>query len=444
MIHQTLKTLLIRSVLILLLMILGCSREEKVTIGQKKIVINFIDLGSPSEMKRMNALIKRFEQNHPRVKVRVEYPPSPSDVRQKILLATIGNMPLDIVYLNDTVFPEFVDKGCFEPLDNFIENDKSFNIDDFYSEAIECATFNRKIYSIPPLYGTYIAIYNKSLLKEQDIPYPRDGWSWEEFRETCKKLTIDRNGDGKPEQFGCLGTHIWVWLPMIFQNGGRIFDDNGRCVFNSREVVETFQFLKNMYIKDRVFVSHETFPGSVGMKSDYLFSTGRVAMMFTEDFGMTKNFPKELDWDIVAPPEKKGGKKYFHGGFWGYAITSRSRNKEPAWEFLKFLTSEEVVAEWIEGIKDGRFHSTGAPSRKSLRNEFLSILPDKHLESYLYCLQYPEFKLAQPWGKAAINEVSTKYNIMENVMGITHEDIQILLDDFTREVNKLIRKRIGD
>lgn len=82
----------------------------------------------------------------------------------------------------------------------------------------------------------------------------------------------------------------------------------------------------------------------------------------------------------------------------------------------------------------------GAPSRKSLKDNFLSIAPDKHLESYLYCLQYPEFRLAQPWGSAVVNEVSRKYNIQENLIGITHEELQTLLDNFAREVNQELRK----
>ena len=227
----------------------GCARKEETGVK----TLHFIDVNMPDEIERMNGVIKRFEQSHPGTRIKVDYVQPAAPVRQKILMYTTANAPLDIVYLYDTAFVEFINKKVFEPLNSFIDNDSTFDIDDFFPQAIECATFNDKIYSIPPTFGTQIIFYNKALFKEQGLSYPQDGWSWEEFGETCRKLTIDEDGDGKMEQFGCLSMEVWFWMPMIFQNRGRILDENGVCVFNSKEVFETLQFVKNMYTKDKVF-----------------------------------------------------------------------------------------------------------------------------------------------------------------------------------------------
>ena len=200
---------------------------------------------------------------------------------------------------------------------------------------IECAKIQGKLYSIPPVYGTVVCFYNKALFKKAGLPYPKDGWTWEEFRGACKKLTINQNKNNKLEQFGCGGIEFWDWTPMLFQNGGRILDTNGKCVLNSKENLATLQFVKDIYTKDRTVVSQATFPGAFtgggarAIGAGEFFGTGKIGLQFG-GLEFISNLPKELDWDMVAPPEKKGGKKYFHGGFWGYGITANSKNKKLA------------------------------------------------------------------------------------------------------------------
>lgn len=414
--------------------ITGCSKQEK----EEKIAIHFIAPNWADEIKRLNPIIKQFEELH-HIKIKVEYT---SDIPQRILLMKTSNLPLDIVYLYDTAFPNFVNKGIFQPLNEFIENDRSFDINDFYTSAIKCGTFNGKIYAIPPCYGTIPILYNKTMFNKAGVPYPKDGWTWEEFRETCKKLTIDSNRDGKPEQFGCLGMEGWFWIPMIFQNGGRVIDDSGKCVFNSKAVLETLQFVMDMYTKDNVFVTQTTFPGAFSgggnrsMGEDVLFATGKVAMIHA-DMSISKDFPATLDWDIVAPPEKKGGKKYFHVGFFGYAMTSNAKNKKLTWEFIKFLTSKEVVKDWVHGTKEKKWKIMGIPARKSLKNQIYILYPGKHMESYLYCLQYPEFSLAQAMGVPAWQQAEARYNFSDIVMGRIKGDLKTTLDKFKNQYENI-------
>ena len=406
-------------------------------------MLYLINPATPDDVKITDFLIKKFEKTHPGIKVKVDYVPA-GEVSQKILLRVAGNTPLDVVNLNDTAFPKFVENGVFYPLDEFIKNDPDFRLEEYHPSAIECAKIQGKLYSLPPIFGTVICFYNKTLFRKAGLPYPKDGWTWEEFRYVCQKLTVDQNKDGKPEQFGCGGIEFWDWTPMLFQNGGRILDENGKCVLNSKENIATLQFVKDMYTKDKSVVSQITFPGVFtgggrARGSGELFGTGRIGLQFG-GLELIKKFPSNLDWDIVAPPEKRGGKKYFHGGFWGYGIISGSKNKKLAWELVKFLTSKPVLEEVVDGVKKGKWTIMAPPSIKSLQRDFLlSVCPGKHIDSYFYCLQYPEFGLAHAWASAVFNEISGRYNIQENLMGITTGDLKTLLDNMTREVNARLR-----
>lgn len=423
----------------LIFLLYGCQKNK--TSPEK--VIKFLGPGSPEAIARMNPLLKEFERLHPGVSVKPEYPPGPNDIRQKLLIESAGGHSPDVVYLNDTYFPEFIKRGVFIPLDSLINKDKEFSINDFQPAALGIAKFNTgKLYSLPPNFGTYVIFYNKQMFKKAGLAYPKDGWNWEEFRETCKKLT-KRDENGKNKQFALTEWPVWGWLPMILQNGGQIINEKGQCVLNSPESLAALQFCKDLYIKDKVIASSLTFPSSTQMSSLEIFNGERAALVLG-DLGASFQFPKNIDWDMVAPPEKKGGEKYFHRGFWGYGITSSSKYQYLSWELVKFLTSEQVQKELISGIKEGRYRkigTVGMPTRRALEKDFLSLLPEKHLTSYSYALaQSPDFFQAQYIGTYPANEILNKYSIDDNLQGITKDNLQVILDKITKEINLALQK----
>jgi len=201
------------------------------------------------------------------------------------------------------------------------------------------------------------------------------------------------------------------------------------------------QFIKDMFVKDKSVVSRETFSEGVSMGSSMLFGVGKVSMLHT-DFSFSRTLPAGLDWDIVAPPEKTGGEKYFHGGYWGYAILNKSHEKSLAWEFIKFMTSEKALEYALAGMKEGKWAIMGSPSRLRMLQKWVDFYPDKNIKSYLYCLNYPEFRLAQPYGTAAMSETMSKYDLQNVLMSSEKEkDLKQMLDNIAIDYNKLIKEK---
>ena len=67
--------------------------------------------------------------------------------------------------------------------------------------------------------------FNKRMLKEagidEDEPYDlqkANKWTWTKFKEYCKKLTVDTDGDGKTDQYA-LASFSWDWYKAAFRDG---------------------------------------------------------------------------------------------------------------------------------------------------------------------------------------------------------------------------------
>ena len=78
-----------------------------------------------------------------------------------------------------------------------------FFFDEFYKPIFDVTNGianQDHYYAVPFALVNTVLYFNKDMFDAAGIAYPTDDWTWEEFREAAKKLTIDKNGDGTPDQ----------------------------------------------------------------------------------------------------------------------------------------------------------------------------------------------------------------------------------------------------
>lgn len=101
-----------------------------------------------------------------------------------------SNMALDL--------SELIERDGFDLVENFGEMAESFYVDG-------------KPYSIPTKLDQYGMVLNKDLFDEAGIEIPTE-WSFDEFREICKKLT---HGEGADKVYGV----FWNTQQDVYQSG---------------------------------------------------------------------------------------------------------------------------------------------------------------------------------------------------------------------------------
>ena len=127
----------------------------------------------------------------------------------------------------------------------------------------------------------YAIWYNKSLFAAANVPDPwtyvnSNTWNWNTFRDVCKKLTRDTNGDGK--------TDVWAFnaenpLSMfITTNGGKLIDTStspAKFAADSPQATEAIEYYKLLYGTDKVIPSSTS--GLPTAPFDQM-ETGKLAM----------------------------------------------------------------------------------------------------------------------------------------------------------------------
>lgn len=290
-------------------------------------------------LKIQQQIVDNYKKTHSNVNISIES--VPDQYGTKLLTQIAAGQAPDIFQIGDGDVSMFMKKGALEELTPFIKGGNGIKLDDYYQGVLDVGKLDGKYYTLPKDYSDIAVFYNKKMFDEAKVPYPKAGWTWEQFYETAKKLT-KKDGD-KYTQWGVKLPGGWVRaiLPMINSYGGSVISPDGSKLdgyMNSDGTVKALQMYQNMYQKDHISPSSTE---SEALKGVDLFVAGKVAMNITGRWPV-ENYKKnsELSFGVVQMPVGPSGAANTIC-YAGYGLYSKSSNKQAAWDYLKYLTGPE-------------------------------------------------------------------------------------------------------
>lgn len=328
------------------------TKEEKNTNP-----IQFTFWGSPYEKKVMEAAFAKFESE---TGYKVEGIHIPADYETKITAMIAGNQDLDAGYLGIPTAYKWHKDGILETMNDIMSKDETFKTDDLVDGAIVYGD-NDNVISLFTAIEGYSIIYNKTMFNEAGIQPPaadKDAWTWDEFVEVAKIMTVDNNGNNATdpnfdkESIKQYGVSIPLWFgpleAMFVKNDGVYVTDEGTTGWVEPEVVDVLQ-----KIQDLMYV-HNVMPTPIAKKalpaSSISLQTRKYAMVLTGQWDLN-SFAQIDGLDVDLSPVPTFGKSdTMLIGSGGMTIYKNSDNKEGAWELIKFLTNP---ANSIELYRDG-------------------------------------------------------------------------------------------
>lgn len=378
--------------------------------------------------------IEKFEKLHPEIKIHY-YSGIPKDDYEEWLARKIlkGDAP-DVFMILSEDFSHMVSLGLLENLDKEIQEDKSVEIRDYYETSLEAGKIDDRQYALPYETVPTLMFVNKTLLEKEGIPVPDADWSWDDLYRICKKVTKDLDGDGRLDQFG---TYNYGWLEALYSNDGKIFDPQGRkCYLTSERTEESVRFIQRI---------NELYQGEKVTRET--FDAGNVAFMplsFAE-YRTYKTYPykikkySDFQWDCITLPAGSMGDNISRVDSLLIGISSESRQKDMAWEFLKMLTNDREIQ--MELFR----YSQGASVLKEVTNskEAEEILKkdteksDKIIDHNLLnqvvmngrvVKEFPKYKEAMALAEGEVSKLYDSSTNVESALKITQRMVTNLLE----------------
>lgn len=324
--------------------------------------------GGDAQLKAIKNAIARFNQEYPNVTVEIAMDPISSgwgDYVTRVLSQYNAGNAYDVYGTAIETFKTFTSRGLFIPLDDYIAENPGYS--DFAPSLFEQSSYEGKTYFVPIGWNNIMINYNRALFRDAGVDNPQPGWTWEDFRETAKKLTV-RDGAGNVTQFGYeVPNQFFFVQPWFFSNGTSILTDDwtGSNMLDPK-VAESLQFLHGLIHEDKV----SPIPGKEMMDSQFM--AGQIAMISRGHWIVQNAVNAKLDMDVAIPPSNETDVTVI--GFGGYAVSTKSEHPELAKALVGELTSFETQKEEGEG-------GGGVPGRKSAAETeaFLAFPPSAHL-----------------------------------------------------------------
>ncbi|WP_059173429.1 sugar ABC transporter substrate-binding protein [Bacillus sp. FJAT-27445] len=384
----------------------------------KKTVLRFATWDAGNTLKIQEDIAKAFEKENKDVKVQVEAYGDGFD--QKIAASFGAKNPPDVMYMWDfTTYHQ-----SLEPLDGYTEEDSDLNMDDFYEGLFNYSKVDGKLYGMPAGFSTMVVYYNKKLYDEAGISYPQDGWTWDDFQENAKKLT-----DKSKKQYGFAVTSEpdpYDLQGLVWSNGGSFISDDGKNIdgiMNSKETVDALQMYGDM-VKEGIAVSTG---GANQQSASEIFKANKLGMLINGVWSVQGYKDAKVDFGTVMMPAfgSKPVKGLINSS--SISIAKDSKQKELAWKFVKFFSSEEAI----------KMRTADLPVRKSVVEE-TKVTEDPLYKPFYTMLEKadnsPAFLLNKNW-----NEVNRNLSAAINAAMIG-QDTKPLLDKAVKDSEKYLSK----
>ena len=291
------------------------------------------------------------------VKLQLEEVPF-GQLHEKMILdfaSKAGNYDL-VTPLTDWT-PELLRGEYLAPLDAYIAKDPPEDWPKAFPDALlKPQTANGKLYGLPCHDGPIMFYYRKDLFedpKEKADFKAKYGYdlapaeTWDQFLDQCKFFT-------RPDK-GLYGTVLaskqggqqlpYDFFIMLWSFGGQIFDSSYHPTFNSQEGIDALQFYVDLRNKYSVTPKASTTYDETENGPIYL--EGNAATMWHWSHIAVWSAMPDRSKIIgkngigLVPVAKKGIPHTTMLGYWYFAVSNASKNKEATYKAIKWLTNKE-------------------------------------------------------------------------------------------------------
>ena len=272
-----------------------------------------------------------------------------------------GKMP-DILLLNDNIPVEsYAAKGLFEDLYFYIDQDTELKREDYFQNVLKVHENNGELYCLPSRFIIYTVTG-----KTADVGNGT-GWTLQELKDVLA---------AKPE-----GTQVFSGMTRqemlyysIRMSGNQFIDwESGKCNFNTEGFISLLEFIKDFPEE----LPEDYWEKDMGMSWDEQLRQGKVLLDQTvlDSFSgynyLKKAFFGEDITMIGFPSENKKGSAI--GANIKLSMSSKSKNQDGVWQFLRYFLTEEYQEKdnygWPLSLKQAELMAQKAQKKPTYEDE---------------------------------------------------------------------------
>ncbi|WP_249897893.1 ABC transporter substrate-binding protein [Paenibacillus sp. PK3_47] len=357
--------------------------------------------------KAINGIVSAFNESQENIEVEAVYQGKYDESLNKLKASIGSDSGPDLIQVYEIGSKFMIDSKLITPVQQFIDED-NYDLSGLEPNIIRYYTIDDKLNAMPFNTSNPILYYNKDAFKAAGLDPEKPPATFEEFEAAAAALSKDGKAGATIAIYG------W-FMEQLFanQNADYVNNGNGResaateSLLASEAGVKTLEWWKKM-VDDGVVANL----GRDTDDTDAAFAAGQVAMTLNSTASLRNMVEAaggkfEVGTGFLPKPEaaKEGG--VIVGGASLYIMNNKPEaQQKAAWEFIKYVASPEVQADW--SVNTGYFPiHQGAYDQQVLKDNMV---------------KYPQFQTAVDQLHASSASAATS----GAVMGVFPEARQIV------------------
>jgi multiple sugar transport system substrate-binding protein len=313
-------------------------------LAQEPVTVRISTWAGVDEAAELQVLLDEINASQSAYKIIHE--PIPSDYYTQVQTQIAGGTGADLYWIDQNNMA-LASEGIFYPVSECAsvanaEPQTAGDLNDYYPGILAVNEYDGEIYGLPWIAQPVVLYYNRGLFDAAGLDYPQDGWTWNDFMDLAKALTLDTNGDGTIDQWGFTNNG---WPPpfiFIWQAGGELITpDFTSAPIDSPEFIEGFEFYLSTAYNPELSPSREVI-AEQGFGE--MFKAGKIAMFMggaADDLDRVEG----LDVGVIhVPANPKTGSITTFAWNASTVINANTANPEQACDALVALT--EAIQGW--------------------------------------------------------------------------------------------------
>ena len=365
-----------------------------------KTTINFWYAGSGGQDEYFNGASKRFEAKNPDIKIKRTILPSPAkDIEARLNAGKLSNTFPDVFAAYLIFIGTRGAQGDFASMEEYFANweDK----DDLLGSAVEMGRFKGKLVGLGYAPAPLMQLYRKDYFEEAGLDPNKPPTTWEELHAYARKL-VKRDSAGTVIRTGfdipTMDSSNTFIEPFLRGNGSPYIDEiNFAPTWSDEGAIEALDYIVKMW-NEKLSVAFD-----FEQWSEHPITKGHGSMgavigpALAQVFRKNPEFKKKIGF--IPPMGPKRPSTFC--GYRLFTIGKKSKKKDEAWKFIKFMMSKEEMWQRFED-------ELIPPTRKSLMDKFIADDPEYN-SAIAEHVKYGKGKAITPWTGIANKYVQKAY-----------------------------------
>lgn len=396
----------------------SAAAPESTAAGGEKTVITFWNGFTGPDRPVLEQLVQKYnETNDKNIEVQMDIVPWDSLYQKLSTVLPVGEGP-DILAFATERIGTYAAPGALAPLDDVYT--QGYVDASLVPAALdENLKYDGKYYGVPMNFATLLLFYNKDIFTEAGLDPNAPPKDWDELEQYALQITEKTGKYG----FGMATSETTpMWPIMLWGNGGDVIDENGVCVFNSAQNVETITRWAGL-IRDKKIAP----PTMTGGEIDKLFESQKLAMYFCGPWATAGFESNGLSFGVAQAP-KGPAMQVTQANAVGMYMTASSKNKEAVYDFFRYWNSLDTQVEWSLGTGFPLARTDAVNDPRIAQNPYIAEFTKPADASKMYLQKLTNF---------AEIDVQGVIPALEQIL-LQNADVKTALDAATETINSLM------